>query len=232
MDNLNQTPDSAASSAPESDGIIGFIQKYRIAIFSCAGVLVLSLIVFLAVFLLRDMFRKKANNELEELGNRYEALRPSITEDYSAYDVENLLSDLESFAKKNSGFAGSKAWYIIGGIRSDRKEWAEAETAWVAAADAAPKIYLAPLTLFNAGVAAEEQGKTEEAIAYYTRSIEAPSGFSAAPRAQFSIGRLRESLEETAAAIEAYRAVISGWNYDTVWVNLAYSRIIVLETEE
>jgi tetratricopeptide (TPR) repeat protein len=118
---------------------------------------------------------------------------------------------------------------MIGSIRSEQKNWPEAETAWAASANAAPKIYLAPLAWFNAGAAAEEQGKTVEAIDYYTKSIAAPSGFSAAPRAQFSVGRLRESLGETAAAIEAYRAVISGWPYDQVWVNLAYSRIIMLE---
>jgi tetratricopeptide (TPR) repeat protein len=182
--------------------------------------------------MLQDSFRKKANSAIEELGTRYQALRPTITEDDSAVDVENLLSDLETFAKKNSGYAGGKAWSMIGSIRSERKEWAESETAWAAAANTAPKIYLAPLAWFNAAVAAEEQGRTVEAIDYYTKSIAAPSGFSSAPRAQFSVGRLQESLGETAAAIDAYRAVISDWSYDTVWVDLAYSRVIILEGEE
>ena len=224
MDNPNQAPETGG-------GVIGFIQKYRRTIIFCAGVLALSLIGFFIVITLQDIFKKKAISTLEELTDRYEALRPSITESYSDYDVEDLIQDLESFAKKNSGYAGSKAWFIIGSIRNDKEEWAEAEIAWVAAANKAGKIYLAPLAWFNAGVSAEEQGRTEEAVDYYAKSIAAPSGFSAAPHAQFSIGRLRESLNETAAAIEAYRAVISGWPYDTVWVNLAYSRIIALETE-
>jgi tetratricopeptide (TPR) repeat protein len=179
--------------------------------------------------LLQDTFRKKANSAIEELGSRYAALRPSITEDDSSVDVENLISDLTSFAKKTSGYAGSKAWSLIGNIHSEKKEWAESETAWVAAANVAPKIYLTPLAWFNAGVSAEEQGKTAEAIDYYTKSIAAPSGFSSASRAQFAIGRLRESLGETAAAVDAYRAIISDWPYDQVWVNLAYNRIIMLE---
>jgi len=53
--------------------------------------------------------------------------------------------------------------------------------------------------------------------------------FPAAPRAQFSVGRLRESLNEDEKAIEAYRAVISSWPNDQVWTNLARSRIIALE---
>jgi tetratricopeptide (TPR) repeat protein len=228
MLNPNQTQ-TATERDEKGGGISEFIQKHRTAIFVCVGTLALALVGFFVVFVLQDTFRKKANAAIEELGSRYEALRPTITEDFSAVDVENLVSDLTSFAKKNSGYAGSKAWFLIGSIYSEKEEWVEAETAWAAAANAAPKIYLAPLAWFNAAASAEEQGKTVEAIDYYAKSLAAPSGFSAAPRAQFSVGRLRESLGETAAAVDAYRAVISGWPYDQVWVNLAYNRIIMLE---
>ena len=219
-----------------SGGIIDFLQKYRNQLFICAGVILVSLVVCFAVLMLRDSLRNRAIIAVEELESRYDDLHSSITdedtdeEDYTD-DVKSLLSDLETFAQKNSGYAGSKAWSIIGSIRSEKKEWAEAEEVWIAAAEAGTKTYLAPLAWFNAGVAAEEQGKTEEAIEHYSKSISAPSGFSAAPRAQFAIGRLRETLDDTAAAIEAYRAVISGWPYDTVWVNLAHSRIIALEVK-
>jgi tetratricopeptide (TPR) repeat protein len=229
MLNQNQT---APEHGEKGGGVTEFIQKHRTAIFVCIGIIVLSLFAFFAVFLLQDTFRKKANIAIEEFGIRYGALRSSITEDDSAVDVGNLLSDLEAFAKKTSGYAGGKAWSMIGSIHSEKKEWAQAETAWVAAANVAPKNYLAPLAWFNAGVAAEEQGRTVEAIDYYTKSIAAPAGFPAAPRAQFAVGRLRETLGETAAAVDAYSAVISDWSYDQVWVNLAYSRIIVLEGEE
>jgi tetratricopeptide (TPR) repeat protein len=220
---------TAPERGEKGGGVTEFVQKRRTGIFVSLGILAVSLVGFFVVFLLQDSLRKKANSAIEELGSRYEALRPTITEDFSAVDVENLVSDLTSFAKKHSGYAGSKAWSIIGSIHSEKKEWAEAETAWVAAANAAPKIYLAPIAWYNAAASAEEQGKMAEAIDYYTKSIAAPSGFSAASRAQFSIGRLRESLGETAAAVDAYRAVISGWPYDQVWVNLAYNRIIMLE---
>jgi tetratricopeptide (TPR) repeat protein len=144
--------------------------------------------------------------------------------------MEELLAELESFAKKTFfGYAGGKAYSIIGAIHSERKDWPAAETAWAAAAQAAKKTYLAPLAYFNAGAAAEEQGKTEEAIGYYASSLEFTEDFPGAPHAQFSIGRLRESQGDNAAAIEAYQAVISGWTYDMVWASLAHSRIIALE---
>ncbi|MCL2127651.1 MAG: tetratricopeptide repeat protein [Treponema sp.] len=208
-----------------------FIQKHRKPIFVSAGAIVLLLAICIAAFFIMDVVRGKAIEAVEELNTRYEALRPSINEEYSAEDLASLIADLEAFAKRNTGYAGGRALAIAGGIYSEKKEWAEAEAAWASAAKAAGKNYLTPVAWFNAGAAAEEQGKTEDAIAYYTSSITFPAGFAAAPRAQFSIGRLLESLNDEAAAIEAYRAVISGWPQDAVWNNLAHSRIVALEAK-
>jgi tetratricopeptide (TPR) repeat protein len=117
----------------------------------------------------------------------------------------------------------------MGAVYSAKKDWARAETAWASAAKAAKKTYLVPLAWFNAGAAAEEQGKTEAAIEYYSNSLNLAADFPAAPRAQFALGRLHETLNQNDAAIEAYRAVISTWPYDMVWTSLAHSRIIALE---
>ena len=215
-----------------SDRINDFVQKHRKPIFVSAGAVVVLLAACIAGFSLTDVLRNRAITAVEDLNSRYEELRPTITEDDSENDVALLLEDLAVFAKKNSGYAGGRAWYIAGSIHSDRKNWEEAEAAWAAAAKAAKKTYMVPFAFFNAGVAAEEQGKIEEAIGYYASSLSAPADFPFAPRAQFSIGRLRESLNETEAAIGAYRSVISRWPYDEVWTNLARSRVIALEARK
>jgi tetratricopeptide (TPR) repeat protein len=204
-----------------------FVQKNRKPIFVVAGLVVLAVFGFIAVLSLTDMVRGRAISAVEALADRYVTLSPSITEDYSALDVEELLADLESFAKKNSGYAGGRAWTIIASIHGEKGEWESAETAWASAAKAAKKTYLVPLAYFNAGAAAEEQGKTEAAIEYYTLSL--ATDFPGAARAQFAIGRLQETLNDTTAAIDAYRAVISGWPNEGVWNSLANSRIIALE---
>jgi len=212
-----------------SDGINEFIQKYRRPIFVSAGAILLVLVVFIAALSIMDVINGKAISAVEGFGDRYETLKPSITEEYSAVDVEELLAELEAFARGKSGYAAGKAWSIAGSIHGDRKDWPASEAAWSSAANTAKKTYLAPIAFFNAGVAAEEQGKTEEAIGYYSSSLALAADFPGAPRAQFAVGRLRESLGEKEAAIEAYRAVISGWSYDQVWPSLAQSRIIALE---
>ncbi|MDR2718424.1 MAG: tetratricopeptide repeat protein [Treponema sp.] len=238
MQNKNEksAPGGGANDASSiGDGINEFIQKHRKPLFVSAGVILLILILCIAALSVMDILRAGAISAVEEFGSRYEALRPSITEEYSANDAAQLLAEIEAFTQKKStlaaGYAGGKAWSIIGSIHSDKKDWAASETAWAAAARAGKKTYLAPLAFFNAGAAAEEQGKTQEAIEYYTSSLASSADFSGAPRAQFAIGRLRETLHEDAAAIDAYRAVISGWPHDRVWTSLAHSRIIALEVE-
>jgi len=229
-----------AVSVSLSDGINEFIQKHRTPIFAAAGAIILFLIAFIAGLSIMDFVRGRAISAVEEFSSRYETLLPSITEEYSEVDVQELLADLEAFAGRNSGrvsgiatgYAAGKAWSLIANIHGERKNWPAAEAAWALAAKTAKKTYLAPIALFNAGAAAEEQGKTEEAITYYTASLALAADFPGAARAQFAVGRLQESLGNTEAAIEAYRAVISGWSYDQVWPNLAHSRIIALKPGE
>jgi tetratricopeptide (TPR) repeat protein len=224
------------SNVHEKDGAGGgineFIQKNRKPIFVSFSVLFLLFVGFIVAFSLLGALRKKAISEVEGLNARYEALRFTIAEESSAADVEALLGDLEAVAKKTSGYAGGRAWAIIAGIHGDKKEWAEAEAAWTSAAKAAAKTYLASAAWFNAGAAAEEQGRVDEAVGCYTQSLANTEAFPAAPRAQFAIGRLKEAQGDHAAAIAAYREVISKWSYDTVWNNLAQSRIIALEARQ
>jgi len=221
----------ADNDANASEKINEFIQKNRKPIVISAVSLLVILIAVIAALSLMDMFRNRAIAAVEELNDRYETMLPSITEEYFSEDVNSLLEELTEFANKNSGYAGGRAWLMIGGIHAAKKDWAPAEAAYASAARTASKNYLAPIAWFNAAAAAEEQGKTAEAIEYYSSSLAVPSTFSAAPRAQFSVGRLHETLNEDEKAIEAYRAVISGWSYDQIWSNLARSRIIALETK-
>jgi tetratricopeptide (TPR) repeat protein len=228
----NEIERPVVASVSINEGINEFVQKHRKSIFVVMGILLLSLILFIVALSVIDVLRGKAISAVEDFYVRYETLKPSITEDFSTVDVDELLADLESFAQKTIyGYSGGKAYSIIGTIQGERGDWSAAETAWAAAGKAAKKTYLAPLAFFNAGAAAEEQGKIEEAIGYYTSSLDYAADFPAAPRAQFAIGRLHESQGNTQAAIEAYQAVISGWTYDIVWPSLAHSRIIALELE-
>ena len=210
--------------------IIGFIQRNRKGIFVSACVIIILLAGLIVFLSLQDVFRKKAISEVEELNLKYEDLRLLIDDSHYDAEINTLLSDLDAFINRNKrGFAGGKAWSITAGIHSAKKDWQKAEEAWLNAAKSGNKTYLAPLAFFNAAVAAEELGKIELAIEHLEKALAHPFEFPSAPRAQFSIGRLYEHLNNYPAAIEAYRTILIDWQDIPVWPHLARSRIAAIE---
>jgi len=210
------------------DKINDFIQRNRMVIFTISGLIIISLVALIVFISVKSNMDKKAAVTIEELQTRFDELKPDITDKRAEADI--LIADLETFAKKSKGVSGSKAWAIAADIYSDREEWNLAQEAFINAARAGEKTYLRPLSLLNAAAAAEEQGKTEQALDLLKQCLSINDiEFPAAPRAQFSVGRLNEQLGNNAAALEAYRVIISKWPQMPEWQQLARSRITVLE---
>jgi tetratricopeptide (TPR) repeat protein len=212
--------------------IVLFIQNNRRKLFILLGCAAALLAVFIGVLVVTDALTARNISRVEGFTERYDALRFTIAEESGAEDVAALLADISAFAPGASGYAGSRAYALIAGIHGDKKEWAEAEQAWRdAAKKAGKKSYLTPVALFNAAAAAEEQGKIPEAIALYTECLSARDSFPSAPRAQFAVGRLEEKRGNREGALEAYRTLRANWPNDTIWRNLAQTRIISLGGE-
>jgi len=211
----------------------GFVQKNRRILVVALIAVVVILIGFIASLSLRDKLQAAAFSKLDGLDRRYEALKPYVGSDKAdaaskQADITTLLNDLAAFQKKYSGFAAAKAYGISADIYGTQKNWAEAGKAWSASAKAAPRSYLAPVSIFNAAVVQEEQGNIDAAIDLYTQTLSYESSFPAAARAQFSIGRLQESKKDKDAALTAYKNLVSKWPNDPLWANLAQSRIMEL----
>jgi tetratricopeptide (TPR) repeat protein len=211
-----------------SDALAGFIQTNRKGLLISMIAVVVLVIGFIAGFTIRDTLRLKAISAVEDFTRRYETLVMDINESVKAEDVQALLDELSAFAAKHSGYAGARAYSLSASIYTERRDWGEAEKAWTNAAKSAGKSYLAPTALFNAAVAAEEQGNLAQAISLYAESAVHESDFPGAARAQFEIGRLHETQGDTQAALEAYRLIPEKWENDSTWINLAQNRIIAL----
>jgi len=212
-----------------TDKINDFVTKNRKAIFIVIGAIIVLFVGLISYLSISDTLNKKAITALDELNGKFDDLSLNNEEDYNTPEVETILAEFKTFAEKTNGFSGSKAWAVIGQIYSGRKDWANAQEAWLSAAKKGNKTYLAPIALFNAAAAAEEQGNLEQAIELLERCVAHKFEFPAAPRAQFSIGRLHETLGNNTAAMDAYRAVLINWPQMPVWHNLARSRIAVIE---
>jgi len=208
-----------------------FIQKNRKGIFLVLGILIAMLAGIVIFISLKDHLQKKAFAKIEELDSRYVDLLPYLKDEDKNDEIQKLLDDLNAFVKSTFGLAEGRGWAVIAQIHSEKEEWQQAEEAWRSAAKAAAASYLAPIAYFNAAAAAEEQGQTEQAIELLEKSISSKFDFAAAPRAQFSIGRLYEGLDNIPEALAAYRLVLSKWPNITGWTELANSRIAALEKE-
>ena len=210
-----------------------FMQKHRKLIVISFSVIVLTLAAFAIGSHVRDRNRENALTRLDELVLKYEELRFFIGSE-EAEDMDRqieiivLLEELAAFGSRNSGFPAARAYSLRGDIFWEMKNFYEAEEAWLSAASLAGRSYFAPVSYFNAAVAAEEQGNIETAISHFRSAISYGDIFPGGAQAQFSIGRLQESLNDRAAALESYRNLINNWSDDPVWPDLAQSRVIML----
>jgi len=221
------------------DKINDFIRTRRKQIFIIFGALIVLFAGVIAYFIISDSMNKKAIAEVSDLSEEYDRCRfGGENTNFFSSEINALLEKTLSFAKNKKGFAGSKAWSIIGHIYSSREDWPRAEEAWLASARAGVKTYLGPIAYFQAASAAEEQNKFEDAINYLQLCVSHNFEFPDAPRAQFNIGRLYEKLGDYSAALNAYRAVLINWPWDRtetvdrsmlIWQNLARNQIILLE---
>ncbi|MDR2743163.1 MAG: tetratricopeptide repeat protein [Treponema sp.] len=211
-----------------SELVVDGIQKNR-KVLIIGGIVVLVLLLgFAAGLSIRDAVTVAAIKEVEAFNDRYEEIRFDINDPAKEEEVNALLDEVSAYASKTFGYSRIRAFMLTASIHADRKNWQEAEDAWVQAAQKGGKAYLVPVSLFNAAVAAEEGGNIEGAIVHYTEVLVYADSFPQAAKAQFSIGRLREEQQDTDAALEVYRVLLEKWPNETTWINLANSRIIAL----
>ncbi|MDR1470522.1 MAG: tetratricopeptide repeat protein [Spirochaetaceae bacterium] len=212
-----------------------FLQQKRKLFAGLLAAVIGAIAVFFIAAGVLDADTKKKLAALEGLIERYDQLADLIGNeaDDAASGIETLRGDLEAFAEGAGGYAGAKAWSLVGNIYAKEKKWADAENAFEQSAQKGAKTHLSGPSLFNAGIAAEEGGNAAKAIDYFTRSADAPTSVIGA-RAQFSIGRLQETQGDREAARLAYRKVIEDYpDYSgETWRNLAQSRLIVLDENE
>lgn len=204
-----------------SERLTTFIQHNRKIILALTIGIVVILGGFIVGLAIRDSLHANAIARVEEF-SRQLAQNPANAED-SAF-----VSELTTFANRHSGYAGARAFAILGGIYAERQDWVNAESSWLSGARAGARTYLEPVALFNAAASAEGQGNIQGAIDLYAQAVALRDVFPLANRAQFQIGRLEESRGNKEAAISAYRELISRWPNDSGWTPLAHSRIIAL----
>jgi tetratricopeptide (TPR) repeat protein len=213
--------------ANSGDKLARFLQKHRKALLTMVIIIAAGIVFSAAFFIIRGIMEKNAIAKVENYERRINEMG-AIDENTDPKEADALLEELNSFAESTFGYAAARAYALAADIYFSRTNWKRAEESWVASARKAPTIYLYPLSLYNAAVAAEEQGKKEEAINYLKQSLDYPDIYAAAAKARFNIGRIHEELHDKEKAAEAYRELIAK-NPDSQFANLAHNRLIILE---
>ncbi|GMO42805.1 MAG: hypothetical protein Ta2B_23150 [Termitinemataceae bacterium] len=211
----------------DDTGINGFFVKNRKGIFTCAVIFAILIVGTIVAICVLDAINKKSIKSLEAFIERYQDLTNDFSNEENE-DVKKLITELETFGEKTFGYPAARAFLMAGDIEKEQKKWSEAEAAWLKAAKKGEKTHIAPVALYNAGVAAWEQDKASSAIEYYTKAAAYPD-FSAAAHAQFAIGLINEEQKDKDAALNTYRELLSKWPNDTTWTDFAQNRILELE---
>jgi TolA-binding protein len=208
-----------------SGALTAWLQKNRLVLIISAAVLVAVLIIVGAVSAVNSSRAEKSLEALISFEESYSAWQAAGEEDAAAAEaLETAFAEIEAEYAGTYGY--QRALFLMGDYFYSSQDWAEAIDSYTNLAEEFPKSYLAPLALYNAAAANEEQGDTADASELYRRIAEAYAESPLAPRALFSLGRTLEGSDRT-EAVTVYTNLGERFPQSS-WTKLARSRIIEL----
>ena len=142
--------------------------------------------------------------------------------------VTQALTDIEAYTG-GKGVIAVRANMLKADLLNRDKKYAEASSAWEAAAEADPKAYTAPTCYLNAAVAAEARDDGAAAVLYYEKAA-SYDDYPLFTRTLFNLVRVKDENSDFAGAAEAYRKLVDG-HADDPWANIAKSRLLQLQAE-
>jgi tetratricopeptide (TPR) repeat protein len=207
-----------------------FLQKNRVLLITVFVALFAIIGAFFVFSVVIENRNKTAFEQIETTLNDWETARAASDKAGLAAKEDGYIASLKKIADSNKGsFGGARANMTIAEIYFSRKDWQNAQSYYLAAAKAAPKAYTAGLNYFNAGICADELGKSDEAISLLNKAI-ALDNFAMQPRALFNVGRIEEQRSNVEAANAAYAKLAEKYPDDD-WTLLAKSRMIALKIQ-
>lgn len=212
--------------ASAGEKLSGFFVAYRKVL--------IAVLVVLAVFVLTygigaTVVSNASKKGLEDI----DSISYNLTKDSVGLSEEALetrrgksLSDLAGYINK-SGIVGVRANMLSAEVKYSQKNYDDAASFWLAAAEKGKKSYTAPLCYFNAGAAFEDSGKFDDAEKSYEKAV-SYKDFDQIAHAKFSLGRVKETKGDKKGAVEVYSELFGSLPEDS-WAKLAESRLISIE---
>ena len=186
--------------------------------------------VILVSFIIFDSIRSNNKEhalvmleELEEIIENFSQDETSVSHD----EIEGIVKEIHG--ETNNRYVIHKSNFLFAMWNSLHMRWSQAEEIFYRMYEQKGRSHLREISIYNAAIAAEEQGNYEQAITYLEMYVADYStvGSPLISRALFTLGRLHERIDDTDNAIRLYQQVIDQHS-GSGWVDLSKNRLVIL----
>lgn len=209
-----------------SENLGDFILRNLRVIFVFCGVLLLGAVCAVVVISVNEKTIEKGLGKIDLISYELTNKSYDLSETEIAARQDKAVSSLSELVGK-SGIAGVRANMLSAEIYYQKKDFENARSAWLAAAQKGKNTYIAPIAFFNAASCSEELGNLDDAAAGYKSASEVKDFYEAA-HALFSLGRVQEAKGDFVAAAASYQALVDKSPEDS-WAKLAKNRLVSLK---
>ena len=233
MQPVQQVPQAARPQEKRKIGdvVAHIVHRIRFALWA----ILIAAAVFLVGYLIWSEVGKKRTIDSTLLVESAQVLFTTWGSEQDAAKKSALEKDLSDqldglIARYPRKYGGQRGLFLRADLGFKNKAWDEARKDYEELARRFPASYLAAVSLFNAGVSAEEKGDAEAALGLYMRVVEKYPDSGASPRALFDAARLDEQKGAWEDARKKYERLDSDYALST-WTKLGKNRIIALKVE-
>ncbi|HVP19773.1 MAG TPA: tetratricopeptide repeat protein [Spirochaetia bacterium] len=211
-----------------SNFLAATVSRFRIVLL---GILIAAAAFMVGYFIYTEVSRKLASDSTilaEGTQSLYDKWKTETDAAKKGALEKQLMDQLGVLIGRYSRqYGGQRGLFIRADVYSQDKAWDNAQKDYQTLAGRFPASYLAPISLFNAGVCLEEKGDAEAALKLYLQVTRSYPDSPVAPRALFDAGRLDEQKGSFEDARKMYDQIDSLYPSST-WDKLAKNRVIEL----
>ncbi|MCX7040166.1 MAG: tetratricopeptide repeat protein [Spirochaetes bacterium] len=233
MQPVQQVPQAARPQEKRKIGdvVAHIVHRIRFALWA----ILIAAAVFLVGYLIWSEVGKKRTIDSTLLVENAQVLFNTWGSEQDAAKKSALEKDLSDqldglIARYPRKYGGQRGLFLRAELRFKNKAWDDARKDYEELVRRFPASYLSAISLFNAGVSAEEKGDAEAALGLYMRVVEKYPDSGASPRALFDAARLDEQKGAWEDARKKYERLDSDYALST-WTKLGKNRIIALKVE-
>jgi len=204
------------------------VSRFRIILL---GILIAAAAFMVGYFIYTEISRKLTNDSTvlaEGVQGLYDKWQAEPDAARKGAIEKQLMDQLNALiGRYPRQYGGQRGLFLRAEVSYQDKAWDNAQKDYQTLARRFHDSYLAPISLFDAGVCLEEKGDAEGALALYMKVSQRYPDSPVAPRAMFDAGRLDEQKGSFEEARKMYDQIDSLYPSST-WDRLAKNRVIEL----